>query len=96
MKHSSAIDKLLRKTIQQQENRSRFLKTIRSNFFLAPAVRAKVAGSLFFLKPVSRVHNFCVISFRSRSVMREFKLSRLEFKRLAGIKLLSGVKRSSY
>lgn len=96
MRHSSAIDKLLRKTIQQQQSQSRFLKTIRSNFFLAPSTRAKVAGSLFFLKPTSRVHNFCVVSSRSRSIMREFKVSRLEFKRLAGARLLSGVKRSSY
>jgi ribosomal protein S14 len=96
MRHSSASDKLLRKTVQQQQARSRFLKSIRSNFFLAPATRAGVAGSLFFLKSSSRVHNFCVISFRSRSVLREFKLSRLEFKRLVGIRLISGVKRSSY
>jgi ribosomal protein S14 len=96
MRHSSASDKLLRKTVQQQQARSRFLKSIRSNFFLAPSTRAGVAGLLFFLKSRSRVHNFCVISSRSRSVLREFKLSRLEFKRLAGMRLISGVKRSSY
>nr|QWK45008.1 ribosomal protein S14 [Analipus japonicus] len=43
-----------------------------------------------------RVHNHCVETGRSRSVLSFYKLSRLEFRRLASKGSLPGVRRSCW
>lgn len=96
MKHSSAIDKQNRFRIGKQEYNSRLFRVVRSNGFVSPVARANCAYKLFFLVSLARVHNYCSITLRSRGVLREFKLSRLEFKKFAGLNLLAGVKRSSH
>lgn len=96
MKHSSVIDKKNRVAISKQEVKLRLFRAIRSDGFLPPFVRATCAYKAVFLVSTSRVHNYCSITSRSRGVLREFKLSRLEFKRFVGLNLLVGVKRSSY
>lgn len=96
MKHSFAIDRRNRVRIREQELGSRLLRVVRSNIFLSPLVRANCGHKLFFRISGSRVHNYCTVTLRSRGILREFRLSRLEFKKFAGLRLLAGVKRSSY
>jgi ribosomal protein S14 len=96
MKHSSAIDKQNRFSIYKQEFDFRLFRVLRSNGFVSPVIRANCAYKLFFLVSLARVHNYCSITLRSRGVLREFRISRLEFKKFAGLNLLSGVKRSSH
>lgn len=45
---------------------------------------------------ISRIHNFCILSFRARGVYKDFKLSRMFIKKLANLGLLNGIKRSSW
>lgn len=96
MKHSCVIDKVNRSTIYKRKFFFQLFRAVRSNCFLLPFVRVHCGYKLFFLSPVSRVHNYCTITSRSRSVLNEFKLSRLEFKKFVGLSLLTGVKRSSH
>jgi ribosomal protein S14 len=97
MKHSASSDKIVRFRLAKITNSLRTLKAARSNRFLSPSLRAQAAKQLFFSSPfVSRLHNFCSLTGRSRGVLREFKLSRLSFKRLAGLRYIFGVRRSSW
>jgi len=45
---------------------------------------------------LSRVHNHCVETNRSRSVIRFYKLSRLHFRRLASKGAFSGLRKSCW
>jgi ribosomal protein S14 len=96
MKHSCVGDKVTRFSILKQKFFFQLFRTVRSNHFLTPCIRLRSGYKLFFLPSVSRVHNYCTTTSRSRSILREFKLSRLEFKKFVGLKLITGVKRSSY
>ena len=44
---------------------------------------------------ITRIRNRCLITARARAVIKNFGLSRLEFKRLASSGYLSGVKKAS-
>lgn len=97
MKHSASFDKIVRFRLAKTSVLLRTLKAARSNRFFSPSVRAQAAKQLFLSPPfVSRLHNFCSLTGRSRGVLREFKLSRLSFKRLAGLRYVFGVRRSSW
>lgn len=97
MKHSAASDRLSRLRLAACRLRVRTARAARSNAFFANAVRAQAAKQLFFTPPFSsRLHNFCVITSRSRSVLREFKVSRLSLKQLIGLRYVFGLKRSSW
>ena len=45
---------------------------------------------------ISRVRNRCAVTGRGRSVLRDFKLSRLKFRQIADQGLIPGVTRSSW
>lgn len=45
---------------------------------------------------LSRVHNYCVDTGRSRSVISFYKISRLQFRRLASRGCLPGLKKSCW
>lgn len=45
---------------------------------------------------ISRVRNRCALTGRGRSVLRDFKLSRLKFRQIADQGLIPGVTRSSW
>jgi ribosomal protein S14 len=97
MKHSASSDRIARLRLNSSTLLFRTLKASRSNRFFSPVSRAQAAKQLFFSTPfVSRIHNFCSLTGRSRGVLREFKLSRLSFKRLAGLRYVFGVRRSSW
>lgn len=44
----------------------------------------------------ARIKNRCVVTSRGRSVYRKFKISRLEFQKLAGLGQIPGVTKSSW
>ena len=44
----------------------------------------------------ARIKNRCVVTNRGRSVYRKFKISRLEFQKLAGLSQIPGVTKSSW
>lgn len=47
-------------------------------------------------KSITRIRNMCVLTGRSRGVLRRFKVTRMQMKRLLGTGSLSGVRKSSH
>lgn len=45
---------------------------------------------------LSRVHNYCVATNRSRSVVGFYKISRLQFRRLASKGIIPGLRKSCW
>ena len=45
---------------------------------------------------LSRVHNYCVATNRSRSVIGFYKISRLQFRRLASKGIIPGLRKSCW
>lgn len=75
------------------------LKYIIHNTKLHPAVRQKAGLELKNLIKNSstvRLKNNCVLTGRSKSVYRQFKLSRIMFRELALKGLIYGIKKSSW
>ena len=70
---------------------------IKKNVFLPIAWRSYALSKLkyasFFF---SQVHNYCIYSYRSRGVLREFKMSRHVFKMHASNGLIPGFKKASW
>jgi len=96
MKHSSARDRKVRNNILNK-NVVPTLHFFRSNAFLSLNYRAFVARRFFFdASPLTKLHNYCVFTYRGHSVFREFKLSRFLIKKYVGLGLLAGLKRSSW
>lgn len=97
MKHSAAIDLKARLSISKNSSKLRVIRSFRSNTYLSTSIRALAALKLFLLPSyTSRVHNYCIFTSRSRSIINEFKVSRFVFKRLSSFGFLNGVKRSSW
>jgi len=75
------------------------LKFIINNTLLHPAIRYKAQLKLNNLIKNSikiRLKNRCVLTGRSRSVYKKFKLSRIMFRELALKGLLTGVRKASW
>lgn len=98
MRYSLKRDKKLREKFMQKEDSYRALRALYFNSFLSPELRElarirlmKKGGGLR-----TKIKNRCVLSGRSRGVVRDFKVSRIVFKELAGAGLLVGVKKKSW
>ena len=97
MKHSAYIDRSSRAKFISKEFEIRPFSFIRSNNFLSLSQRSYGAFLLYFTKPYFvRFHNYCIFTSRSKSIIRDFKVSRMVFKRLASFGLLHGVKKGSW
>lgn len=97
MKHLLEKDRKRRASFKAGEVKRQYLKSLKKNEFLPLSVRMLAAEDLeksgLF---VPRIHNFCVASGRSRGIIRDFKVSRMVFKRLASSGKLLGVRKSSW
>jgi small subunit ribosomal protein S14 len=80
------LKRLQRKTVSQDLNLSKSTKKmIDSKRALLPRNSSR-----------SRVHNRCIITGRSRGVLRFCKLSRIRVRKLASQGLLSGISKASW
>lgn len=89
-----------RKLFKKYEKERRFYKIMQQNFYLQDKMRLhfslKNSFSLHRNSSISRVENKCILTGRSRSIYRDFRLSRMQLRHLASFGLLMGVKKSSW
>lgn len=92
-------DKKRRILFQKAEKKRLVLKKIFSDLTLPKNLRMRAYYQLKTLprdSSITRVRNRCLLTNRSRSIYRKFRLSRLTFRRLALNGELIGVRKSSW
>ena len=91
-------DKIRRQNFKKRNNLNLILKYIIKNENISLKVRYK---ALYYLRSlnkndsITKLSNRCSITFRSKSTLKKFGLSRLAFRKYALRGYLSGVKKSS-
>jgi len=99
MKYLAWKDKKRRILYASYEEGRVFLKAIVKNIFLNGKLRMS-AYSTYFLFPrdssITRIHNRCIMTNRTRGIYTKFGLSRLMFRKYAWKGKLTGVKKSSW
>ena len=97
MKRKIGLDNIKRNLFRKFEYERSFLKTCASNLYIENTIRWSLFIKLNNIPRNSsrtRIRNRCVLTGRSRAIIRKFKISRLMFKELAGNGKLSGVQKS--
>lgn len=99
------MKKQIKKNINQrylfknEEKKRLVLKSIAQNLNLEKKIRWKIQKKLIKLSnnsSVTRIKNRCIITGRSRSVYRFFKLSRIQLRKLASEGSLPGLSKYSW
>ena len=99
------MHKKIKKNIKQRylfqnlEKKRLILKIISKNFNLKKEIRWKVQQKWFRFNQnssLTRIKNLCVLTGRSRSIYRLFKMSRIQFRHLASKGLLPNVFKASW
>jgi len=93
------IDSFRRRKFKNLEVKQKIFKAIRVNQTLNPAVRwwAQIQGSALPRQGnLSRIHDYCVQTGRSRSIIGLYKLSRLRLFKLASKGAIPGLLKSSW
>ncbi len=99
------MQKKIKKNIKQRyifknfEKKRLILKIISKNRNIAKELRWKLQQKWFFLNrnsSITRIKNICVLTGRSRSIYRLFKISRIQLRKLASTGFLPGVSKYSW
>jgi len=94
------MQKKIKKNIKQRllfknlEKQRLIIKTISNNFNLKKNIRWKIEQKWFnFTKnsSLTRIKNICLLTGRSKSIYRFFKISRLQLRKLASFGFLPGI-----
>ena len=94
------MQKKIKKNINQRylfkdfEKKRLIIKIISNNFNFKKAIRWKIEQKWFNFNKnssLTRIKNICILTGRSKSVYRFFKISRLQLRKLASIGLLPGI-----
>lgn len=99
MKNKIKIDKIRRFLYAKNELNTNILKFLAYNEYKSYKTRWNYKIKLTKLKKnssFSRIHNFCILSIRSKSVLKNFNISRIEFRGKASFNILPGVKKASW
>ena len=99
MLNKKQIDNKRRHLYQINELNNRVLKILAYNELLPLAVRWKYMVKLTkFHKNsyTSKIHNFCILTGKPRSVFKNFKLSRISFRKKSSFNKLVGIKKASW
>ena len=97
MKYLVAKDKKNRISYKKFEKKRRLLKTICCNQFMNLNFRLKAKLSLLNLVGFrSIIKNYCLITYRSRGILRKYNISRMVFKQYASLGYLKGIKKASW
>nr|YP_011008172.1 ribosomal protein S14 [Egregia menziesii]WBP70073.1 ribosomal protein S14 [Egregia menziesii] len=94
-----SIDYKRRKSFALYESRRKSLQSVATNQNLEVSLRwwAQLEKSkLPRQSSLSRVHNYCIDTNRSRSVLSFYKLSRLQFRRLVSKGFFSGFRKACW
>lgn len=86
-------DKSKRFQIQFLEEKRKCLKSLKHNQFIKLTWWSRFKLSSL---PSKNVKTRCIITGRAKAVNRNFKLSRLEFRRWASRNIIPGLKKSSW
>lgn len=97
MKYLIAKNKKNRINYKLFEKKKLLLKSIVKNKFLFNTYRKYAKNKLIILKGYkSFVKNYCIISGRSRGIVRKYNISRMLFKYYASFGYLKGIKKGSW
>jgi small subunit ribosomal protein S14 len=98
MKHLISKDRKRRNNFRLFELSYVVGKTVASMRHLSSVQRVHFFSLLRSAKASTfvRLRNRCVVTGRSRSVSREFRISRIKFREMASFGLLPGVRKSSW
>lgn len=99
------MQKKIKKNIKQRylfrnfEKRRLVLKIISRNLDIKRDLRWKLNQKWFFFhqnSSITRIKNLCVLTGRSKSIYRLFKISRIQLRKLASNGFLPGVSKYSW
>jgi ribosomal protein S14 len=97
MKAKMEKDLRYRKSFLSNELKGNVINSIINNQLIDMGLKQQI---FLFKKNISsqkaRIHNRCILTGRSRSYIRFFKLSRIKFKELANKGLLMGIRKSTW
>ena len=99
MKNKKQIDQKRRQLYNLNEINNRILKILAYNTNLSLNIRWKYILKLTKLHKnsyLSKVHNFCVLTGRSKSVFKNIKLSRIKFRNKASFNKIVGISKTSW
>lgn len=99
MKFKLIKDNNNRILFKKYEYKKRYLKAILKNSLLTDNIKIKAMYQLNKLPrscSIVRIHNRCVISGRSKSIYRDFKISRIVLRNFALNGLIPGILKSSW
>jgi small subunit ribosomal protein S14 len=99
------MQKKIKKNIKQRylfknfEKKRLILKIISKNLNIEKDLRWKLQQKWFFFNQntsITRIKNLCIITGRSKSIYRLFKLSRIQLRKLTSEGFLPGVSKYSW
>lgn len=99
------MQKKIKKNIKQRylfqnfEKKRLILKIISKNLNINKELRWKIQQKWFFFNQnssITRIKNICVLTGRSKSIYRLFKISRIQLRKLASEGFLPGVSKYSW
>jgi len=99
------MQKKIKKNIKQRylfrnfEKKRLILKIILKNLNINKELRWKIQQKWFFFNQnssITRIKNICVLTGRSRSIYRLFKISRIQLRKLTSEGFLPGVSKYSW
>jgi ribosomal protein S14 len=97
MEYLVAKDKKRRKSFETSESKRLLLKSLIVNQFLDKRVRNNCKNRLSKLPGYyTQINNRCIYSGRARAIIKDFRVSRMFFKKLASFGYLRGVKKRSW
>jgi small subunit ribosomal protein S14 len=104
-KITNFMQKKIKKNIKQRllfkhlEKKRLIIKIISNNFNLKKIIRWKIEQKWFNFdrnSSLTRIKNICILTGRSRSVYRFFKISRLQLRKLASTGSLPGISKYNW
>lgn len=99
MKYIIKKNKKQRSLFNQFEKKKLILKTISKNFLFSKEIRWKNQQKFFLINnnsSITRIKNRCIVTGRSKSIYRFFKLSRIQLREFASQGLLPGLSKYNW
>ena len=99
MKKQIKKNKIQRKQFKKYELKRLILKSIVNNINFTTNVRWSAQTQFQYFPVLSsktRIKNICVLTGRTKSIYKKFKLSRIQLKKWASLGFLPGISQSSW
>jgi ribosomal protein S14 len=99
MKNKKQIDNKRRQLFKINELNNKILKVLAYNTNLSILIRWKYLIKLTKLHKnsySSKIHNFCILTGRPKSIFKNFKMSRISFRTQSSFNKIVGVNKKSW